>query len=160
MTPLPKYIVKSFILSASAVGLVGLAFFVAAGVFSETPIKIEISVASPPPISTAGLKPNSPLAGAALADSNHPTVANVPPDTAHHDWVEVVEGVNMRTGPTRSSSILAVKTKGTRMRVGSRVASWIEVVDPDTSEKGWIYQKFLREIPATKEAELADVNSR
>ena len=162
MEPLAKYIVSSFILSASAAGLAGLAFFVAAEVFSSTHIRVgEVRSEFSPPLTTAGPEPSSPVAGTkTAAAANGSIVADSPPQATHYEWVEVAEDVNMRVGPTRSSSVLAVKIKGTRMKVASRDANWIEVVDSDTGRKGWIYQKFLRDVPATEEAELSGVNSR
>jgi hypothetical protein len=161
MKPLTRYIVKSSILSAGAAGLVGLAFFVAVGVFSATPNKIGVSSAFSPPLTRTGQGPNSHLAGAHIPAGDRPTVASSPLNFADREWVKVTHDVNMRNGPTRSSVILEVKAEGTRLQVASRDGSWIEVLEPETGEKGWIYEKFLQEShPNTHEAELTGVSSR
>jgi uncharacterized protein YgiM (DUF1202 family) len=161
MTPLAKYIVQSSIFSAGAIALTSLAFFVGASVFSTPNTKSGVNNQTSSQLTTIGQAPSSHLAGAPTATVNRSSIADSSSVSASRDWVEVTDDVNMRNGPTKSSDILGVKAKGTRLHVFSREASWIGVVEPETGEKGWIYENFVENVhPTTQEAELAGETPR
>jgi len=47
--------------------------------------------------------------------------------------------VNLRQAPSPSAKVIRVVAKGTELRVLARKGSWVQVTDPATSAKGWIY---------------------
>jgi uncharacterized protein YgiM (DUF1202 family) len=54
-------------------------------------------------------------------------------------WVKPSASVNLRKGPSSSASIISVVERGTKLRALARKKGWIQVSNPATSEKGWIY---------------------
>ena len=63
---------------------------------------------------------------------------------ASAEWVQVVNSVNMRPRPDRSSKTIKVAKQGTKLRVLDRNKSWVQVSDPTTSVKGWVYRRFVK----------------
>jgi Bacterial SH3 domain len=51
--------------------------------------------------------------------------------------------VNMREGPSSSAPVLGVIAKGTKLSVLDRKRGWVQVTDPATGKKGWIYSGLL-----------------
>jgi uncharacterized protein YgiM (DUF1202 family) len=59
-------------------------------------------------------------------------------------WVEIVRVVNMHARAEQLSETVTVVEKGRKMRVTGRDKNWVQVSDPATSSKGWIYARFLK----------------
>jgi uncharacterized protein YgiM (DUF1202 family) len=51
--------------------------------------------------------------------------------------------VNMREAPSSSSPVLGVIAKGAQLPVLDRKRGWVQVTDPATGNKGWIYSGLL-----------------
>ena len=47
--------------------------------------------------------------------------------------------VNLRQAPSPSAKVIRVVAKNTKLRIGARKGRWVQVTDPATSAKGWIY---------------------
>jgi uncharacterized protein YgiM (DUF1202 family) len=47
--------------------------------------------------------------------------------------------VNLRQAPSPSAKVIRVVAKGTKLPVVARKGRWVQVTDPATSAKGWIY---------------------
>ena len=62
------------------------------------------------------------------------TIANVGTDE-----IKTSVFVNLRQGPSPSAAVIRVVAKGTKLRVLARKGLWVQVTEPTTSEKGWIY---------------------
>ena len=60
------------------------------------------------------------------------------------EWVEIVSAVDVHSQPQQSSPTLKVGEKGLKLRVLGRKNGWVQVIDPGTSTKGWIYKRFLK----------------
>jgi hypothetical protein len=60
------------------------------------------------------------------------------------EWVEIVSAVDVHSQPQQSSPTLKVGEKGLKLRVLGRKKGWVQVSDPATSTKGWIYKRFLK----------------
>ncbi|ODS03405.1 hypothetical protein AUC71_00895 [Methyloceanibacter marginalis] len=60
------------------------------------------------------------------------------------EWVEVTNAVNLRADSSGDGKVLRVVQKGTKFRSTGRDGNWVQVSNPDTSEKGWIYTRFLK----------------
>jgi Bacterial SH3 domain len=104
----------------------------------------------------------APPAAAAIAPSG--TAAIAPPgesgnkqdqtesrqtDTPSGNWVQPSDHVNLRDGPSSSSRILGVVAKGAKVEVVDRKRGWLQVTNPATSEKGWIYSGYIEGASAT-----------
>ena len=63
---------------------------------------------------------------------------------APSEWVEIVRPVDMHARPEQSSETVKVAEKGLKLRVTARDKNWVQVSDPATSAKGWIYSPFLK----------------
>ena len=55
------------------------------------------------------------------------------------NWITPSASVNLRSGPTASAAVLGVIEKGAKVRVLGRKRGWVQVTNPATSQKGWIY---------------------
>jgi uncharacterized protein YraI len=65
-------------------------------------------------------------------------------EAAEAEWVEILRPVDMHAGPKQSSATVKVAEKGLKLRVTARDKNWVQVSDPATSAKGWIYSRFLK----------------
>ena len=73
-----------------------------------------------------------------------PLPSRRPASTAKDDanWITLTS-VNLRTRPTRSAPAIGVVAKDAKLRVIGRKNRWVQVTDPTTSEKGWIYARHV-----------------
>jgi hypothetical protein len=81
---------------------------------------------------------------AAMTVSVHsvPLPSRRPVPTANDDgadWIKALAFVNLRQRPTRSAPAISVVAKGAKLRVMGRKKGWLQVSNPATSERGWIY---------------------
>jgi hypothetical protein len=58
--------------------------------------------------------------------------------------------VNLRQAPSPSAEVVRVVAKGTKLRVVARKGRWVQVTDPATSAKGWIYTGITNPPRTTK----------
>ena len=58
-------------------------------------------------------------------------------------WAEVVLAARAHSAASVSSPTVRHYRVGTRLRVIDRRSGWIKVVDPTTSNQGWIFEKYL-----------------
>jgi hypothetical protein len=80
-------------------------------------------------VSTAAPAPEAPA----------PTGADANPT----EFVRPSAYVNLRAGPSSSSSVIGVIAKGTKLAVLDRKRGWVQVTDPATSKEGWIYSGYV-----------------
>jgi SH3 domain-containing protein len=73
-----------------------------------------------------------------------PLPSRRPAPTAKDDanWITLTS-VNLRQRPTRSAPAIGVVEKDAKLRVIGRKNRWVQVTDPTTSEKGWIYARHV-----------------
>lgn len=92
---------------------------------------------------TQGRAGNLDAAKASLSEDNVPMPTNRPAMTTGAEvdasWIRPSASVNLRKGPKSSASVVGVIAKGAKLRVISRRRGWVEVTNPQTSQKGWIY---------------------
>jgi hypothetical protein len=60
------------------------------------------------------------------------------------EWAEVLLAAKSHKAASVSAPILRYYRVGTRLKVVGRGSGWIKIVDPITSETGWIYEKYLK----------------
>ena len=96
-----------------------------------TPVKtVEIESGTPRP---PGAPQPSLLASAQPAETS-----------GSAEWVQVVKAVNLRPRPDKSSKTIQVANKGAKLHVLARHKGWVQVSDPTTSVKGWVYGRFVK----------------
>ncbi|MGB6923334.1 MAG: SH3 domain-containing protein, partial [Methyloceanibacter sp.] len=64
-------------------------------------------------------------------------------EATKNEWVEVSSPVNVRSAPTPQAETIKVAQQGTRYYATGRQGNWVRVTDPETSEIGWIYARFV-----------------
>ena len=83
---------------------------------------------------------------AAMAPPENPVPlpSRRPAPTAKDDanWITLTS-VNLRERPTRSAPAIGVVAKDAKLRVIGRKNRWVQVTDPTTSEKGWVYARHV-----------------
>lgn len=133
----------------TAVFLVGgLAVHRAAEIFTPSEIVTAAEPEEPAdagPSGPSGAVATSPLAGAAFETAERAAKSEEAQDGA--DWVTAVAGVNMRSGPARANPVIGVARRGDRLRVAYRDRDWVEVIEPDSGTRGWVYAKFVQASP-------------
>jgi hypothetical protein len=60
-------------------------------------------------------------------------------DDVHANWIKPSASVNLRERPSSSAPIVDVVAKGDKLRVIGRKRGWVQVTNPATSDRGWIY---------------------
>jgi len=55
------------------------------------------------------------------------------------NWIVPSVSVNLRKGPSPSAAVISVVAKGAKLRVIEHKRGWVQVTNPETSGKGWIY---------------------
>ena len=64
--------------------------------------------------------------------------------------------VNLRQAPSPSAKVIRMVAKGTKLRVVARKGRWVQVTDPATSAKGWIYTGSANPPRSTKPSAPAE----
>jgi len=147
-----KYIVVSGLLFGTACGVCALGLSVAGERFVRSP--------SPgTPGAETAVRVTSARPQSALLGSNPERVAR--DLTSRRNWVEVVDAVNMRLGPSSANAVIKVQLAGTKLEVASREGKWVEVIEPATGGTGWVFDDYLKPVaPASRRAEAAETTIR
>ena len=92
------------------------------------------------PVKTLEIKPGTPRpappAGLAAAQPGE--------NSSSAEWVQIINAVNLRPRPDKSSKTIKVAKKGAKLHVLARHKGWVQVSDPTTSVKGWVYGRFVK----------------
>jgi Bacterial SH3 domain len=153
--PIAKYAAISGLLFVAACGVCAAGFSVAGERFarapSSAPHDLEAAAAS---VRAAEAQPQSGLLG-----SDPERLAKEA--AARRGWVEVVEAVNMRQGPSSANAVIKVQLAGTKLKVASREGKWVEVIDPETDVTGWVFHRHVKTLAsASRRAEAAGTTVR
>jgi hypothetical protein len=89
------------------------------------------------------VEPTSEEATAPAGDVQPNTLGQAEVGETGLGTVEPAMFVNLREAPSSSSSVLGVVPKGAKLAVLDRKRGWVQVTDPDTGNKGWIYSGLL-----------------
>ena len=58
------------------------------------------------------------------------------------NWVVVIRGATEHSGPSVSAPIVRLYSVGTELQLTDYQYGWFQVLDPTTSQRGWIYEKY------------------
>jgi hypothetical protein len=101
--------------------------------------------AAPPVAEEAGATGGAEASAEPAAPSGQP-VPVVPADPASsgkEEWVELSGYVNVRKSPAQTAETLRIAQKGEKLRVDDRKGNWVQVTDPATNKRGWVYSRFI-----------------
>jgi len=65
--------------------------------------------------------------------------------------VQPSTSVNLREGPTASAAVISEIAKDTKLKVLEQRRRWVKVIDPETSQSGWIYAPNLDGLPKSRD---------
>ena len=65
--------------------------------------------------------------------------------------VQPSTSVNLREGPTSSAAVIGVIAKDTKLKVLEQRRRWVKVINPESSESGWIYAPNLDGLPKSRD---------
>ena len=65
--------------------------------------------------------------------------------------VQPSTSVNLRQGPTSAAAVISVIAKNTKLKVLEQRRRWVKVINPETSESGWIYAPNLDGLPKSRD---------
>lgn len=143
-----KYLTLSGLLFATACGVCALGLSVAGERFVRAPSPDD-------PVAETAVRTASARPQSALLGSNPERIAREL--ASRRDWVEVVDAVNMRKGPSSANPVIKVQLAGAKLEVASRDGRWVEVIEPATGGTGWVFDDYVKPVaPASRRAEAAD----
>ena len=61
------------------------------------------------------------------------------------NWVFVIRGATVHSGPSVSAPTVRFYSVGTELQLIDYQQGWFQVLDPVTSQRGWIYEKYYLE---------------
>jgi hypothetical protein len=64
-------------------------------------------------------------------------------DEAHAAWVKVVHGAKAHSAASISSPITKFYPPGKELQMLGRESGWIELLDPATQERGYVFERYL-----------------
>ena len=78
--------------------------------------------------------------------SFEPSVPALPEAEKHEAiWAVVIRGATVHSGPSVSAPTIRFYAVGTELQLINYQDGWFQVLDPTTSERGWIYEKYYLE---------------
>jgi len=122
-----QYAALSALLMTAAIGLAALGFAVAGEMFGRGASRLKV-----PTVELAEHGPKDPQS--ALLGPKPDAIARKLAEM--QEWVEVIDSVNMRQGPSSANPVTKVQLVGTKLRVASRDRRGVEVVTPETGDTG------------------------
>jgi hypothetical protein len=69
---------------------------------------------------------------------------------SEHEWVRSA-GATVRSGPSSSASQLGTLRSGMEVRVVGRQSGWVQIVNSDGSQTGWVYEKLVEPVAGPNE---------
>lgn len=139
MNATTQHAALSALLMTASIGLAALGFAFAGEMFARGGSGLKV-----PSVEVAEHGPKDPRS--TLLGAKPDAIARKLADM--QEWVEVIDSVNMRQGPSSADPVIKVQLAGTKLRVASRDRRWVEVVTPETGDTGWVFGKYVKSIPS------------
>jgi hypothetical protein len=79
----------------------------------------------------------------AEVDRKQPGQVNSEAHDEDVQWVKTLLAATLHSGPSVSTPILTYYPVGTELRTAGQQNGWVKIVDPATSQQGWIYEIYL-----------------
>ena len=74
-------------------------------------------------------------------ENSEPSAPPVP-ESEEANWVVVIRGATVHSGPSVSAPTVRFYSIGTELQLIDYQHGWFQVLDPVTSQRGWIYEKY------------------
>jgi hypothetical protein len=79
-------------------------------------------------------------------ESSEPSAPPVPEaEEREANWVVVMRWATVHSGPSVSAPTVRFYSVGTELQLIDHQSGWFRVLDPVTSQRGWIYEKYYLE---------------
>jgi hypothetical protein len=76
-------------------------------------------------------------------EGSEPSVPSGPEAEEHEaNWVVVIRWATVHSGPSVSAPTVRFYSVGTELQLVDHQSGWLEVLDPVTSQRGWIYENY------------------
>jgi hypothetical protein len=69
------------------------------------------------------------------------------------EWVRMTQAVRLRSKASVSSPGLRLYPAGSKAQVVGRKNGWVQLLDPTTQERGWVYRRYLASIEGPSAAQ-------
>ncbi len=80
---------------------------------------------------------------APLSITGEPSESPVPEGKNQEEqWVVVIRGATVHSSPSVSAPAVRFYSPGTELQLIDYQHGWFEVLDPATSQRGWVYEKY------------------
>ncbi len=105
--------------------------------------------AAPSAGATAEASPKADAPAPAATAGNPPPASGAPDDTVagQEEWVALSGYANVRAAPSMTAETIKIAEKGMKFRATARKGNWVQVTDPETSEVGWVYSRYIEAAP-------------
>jgi hypothetical protein len=95
------------------------------------------------PDSAAGNEASQPAAAGAQPVAAAAGPAEAIDDVSHVAWVRVIHGAKAHSAASISSPITKFHPPGKELQILGRESGWIELLDPATQERGYVFERYL-----------------
>jgi hypothetical protein len=79
---------------------------------------------------------------ASLPATREGSESTEPPAPEEMSWVVVIRFATVHSGPSVSAPTVRFYSVGTELQLIDHQYGWFEVLDPATSQRGWIYERY------------------
>lgn len=111
---------------------------------TEAPAPAEPLAPAPAPAETQPAAPAKQATQVEAEQDPPPGTVETSLPAGSDEWVEITSYANVRSAPSSTADTLRVAEKGARLRVTGRAGNWVQVIDPVTSEVGWVYGRYIQ----------------
>ena len=96
-----------------------------------------------------------------LAELNGAGSSPQTPNDTYEDaqWVQISAAAALHSGPSVNSPILSHYPAGIKLRTTQRQNGWVKIVDPATSQQGWIYENYVSPSQGAEQVPLPQPSS-
>lgn len=163
MNRLLKYATTLWVFGAITYTVVTIGFLGSIDALKQVDLAVKTAPKGSKSSQETSITPGSGLAVSELVGSRSSALQAQPaysgvaagdPENAplEQSWVEVETDVNVRSGPSASRPVISVQLQGPMLQVVSREKSWLEVIEPETRMRGWIFSRFVKASPGHQTA--------
>jgi hypothetical protein len=86
--------------------------------------------------------PRGDSQGAPLPNIREGSEPSVPQAPEEANWVVVIRFATVHSGPSVSAPMVGSYSVGTELQLTDYQQGWFQVLDPASSQRGWIYEKY------------------
>jgi Bacterial SH3 domain len=128
---------------------------------SQAPAQAQPQAAAEAPSQAAPPQSSSPKPEGGTLPSTQSTEASPDAKPNQPEFVKVTAPASVRKGPSASSPIIGIAHTSAEAQVVSRDGDWVQIIDPDSKNTGWIQQSFLapQTAPSSRPASQQEIDA-